>query len=46
VQIDRLGRLFTALNSKDGIDDISSEVLSELGVKLGSERSEGDGNEG
>jgi hypothetical protein len=46
VQINRLRRLFTALNSEDGIDDISSETLCQLGVQLGSEGSEGDGNEG
>ena len=32
VQINRLWRLFTTLNSEDGIDDISSETLCQLGV--------------
>jgi hypothetical protein len=32
VQINWLRRFFTALNSEDGINDISSEVLCQLGV--------------
>lgn len=32
VQINRLGRFFTALNGENGIDDISSETLCQLGV--------------
>jgi len=32
VEINRLRRLFTALNGEDGIDNISSEILCQLGV--------------
>lgn len=46
VQIDRLGRFFTALNSQNSIDDIGSKVLCKLGVEFGGEGGESNGDEG